>query len=119
MDSNYWNCYAYDEGCSLEVVGASGWYSCFWQNKCLDLADKEFSVEKTKVDYTVDESSDQSDKDKNCIDISNGATDRSENGCEWYTRHDDSCGAFDHNNFVARKMCCACKNPSINVSEQA
>jgi len=29
-NEDYWNCYAYDEGCESETVDAPGWYNCYW-----------------------------------------------------------------------------------------
>ena len=43
-----------------------------------------------------------------CFSTSHGAGDSSENGCYWYTSSQDSCGAFDDDDFVASEMCCAC-----------
>ena len=43
-----------------------------------------------------------------CFSSSHGAGDSSGNGCDWYTSSQDSCGAFDDDDFDANKMCCAC-----------
>jgi hypothetical protein len=43
-----------------------------------------------------------------CVDTTNGTTDVSSDGCDYYKRNPNHCGTFDTNDFNATSMCCAC-----------
>ena len=44
-----------------------------------------------------------------CVDETNGATDDSGDGCDWYIGRLQWCGQYDDEDFKANSMCCACK----------
>ena len=44
-----------------------------------------------------------------CVDETNGATDTDGDGCDYYESHQNQCGDFDNDDFIAKSMCCACK----------
>ena len=44
-----------------------------------------------------------------CDDTDNGATDSHGDGCWYYYDYPRTCGDYDDDDFVASKMCCACK----------
>lgn len=43
-----------------------------------------------------------------CTNFTRGFTDSTNDGCEWYDRYPEACGAFDTADFKAKEMCCAC-----------
>ena len=50
-----------------------------------------------------------------CTDSSNGATDISNNTCDYYFNQGlYECGRLDDDDFSANEMCCACKGLFIN-----
>ena len=46
---------------------------------------------------------------KACDDTDNGATDLHGDGCWYYNNYPRRCGEYDDDDFVASKICCACK----------
>ena len=43
-----------------------------------------------------------------CSNTAFGATDLTNDGCEWYDTFPNSCGDWDDDDFTASSMCCAC-----------
>ena len=43
-----------------------------------------------------------------CVDMTFGYTDATNDGCEWYDNFPSGCGAWDTDRFFSERMCCAC-----------
>merc|ERR1719242_1774851 len=43
-----------------------------------------------------------------CIDMTFGYTDQTNDGCEWYDNFPSGCGVRDTDRFFSQRMCCAC-----------
>ena len=44
-----------------------------------------------------------------CVDQTNGATDRLGDGCDYYNNYFNWSGDYDDEDFEANSMCCSCK----------
>ena len=43
-----------------------------------------------------------------CVDMTFGYTDATNDGCDWYDNFPSGCGAWNTDNFFSERMCCAC-----------
>ena len=60
--------------------------------------------------------------EEQCVDSANGATDSGGDGCSWYDEQPASdlptdCLQYDDDDFVAREMCCSCKQAFQELTE--
>jgi len=53
-----------------------------------------------------------------CNDGDSNAKDTWGDGCDWYRKMPGACGNFDDADFIAKDMCCVCKETSGHLQNQ-